>query len=342
MVSISSETKRVKSDSNERQSIADELWIKRRRLLNEGGHLKLPSIEAVTKGDPYFGLGFDRLFPIEEGNPAESGDDLFPEGGRASGSDRSVVSGQRPGELLHSRPYSITNSKRLPPVQGSNVVIEGHAALHGREGSKEGLTAVVGLDFSSAASPPSEKRIPSTQEQPENPSNLRVLSTRLSNQPSNSLRAAALKLWTERFKHRPPTSREQIAERLGITLDVVDLAVNDSVQKAKFIKLSQQERDLLQDYVVATWNKLNQDGQRPTLDQIAADVDIPQGLVSQVLAMHKLRIPVPRSSPMGERAARICEEWTSMSWPSRTAFAKRHKIHPNTLTRVLRDCGLLA
>ncbi|KAG8989258.1 hypothetical protein FRB93_003698 [Tulasnella sp. JGI-2019a] len=111
--------------------------------------------------------------------------------------------------------------------------------------------------------------------------------------------------------------------------------------KTKYKRLSQKERDLLEGYVVAEWNKLNQDGQRPTLNQIAADAGVSRVVVSEILAMHRIRIPVPRPGQTHEQAARICDEWTRFNWPSQKAFAKHHDINWKTLTKILRDCGLL-
>ncbi|KAG8995206.1 hypothetical protein FRB94_009344 [Tulasnella sp. JGI-2019a] len=225
-MSVSVGNKGVESDENEPKCNADGsdlLWVSRRCLINEEGRPKLPSIKgifytkhhlqsaikymtsshrpAVTGGDPSFGLGFDKLFPIQEGNPTEG-----------------AVSKQQPGglggtELLRSEPYPATNSRWLPAAESSNVFIQSGVTLHNREGSGKDLAAVVDMDSDEEAPPPRKKRIIPAQ-QPEKPTNsLREhTSSALSTRLLEEQREAAIKLWTERFRHTPPTSRKQIAE----------------------------------------------------------------------------------------------------------------------------------
>ncbi|KAG9030600.1 hypothetical protein FRB95_003799 [Tulasnella sp. JGI-2019a] len=244
-------------------------------------------------------------------------------------------------ELLRSEPYPATNSRWLPAAESSNVFIQSGVTLHNREGSGKDLAAVVDMDSDEEAPPPRKKRIIPAQ-QPEKPTNsLREhTSSALSTRLLEEQREAAIKLWTERFRHTPPTSRKQIAEQLGISLDLVDLVVQERKLETEFRRLSGKEQDSLQGAIVAAWNQLDQHRRRPTLKQIAVSVGVSPFVVSKILSRNQIRISTKRIRPTDDEAAKICEEW-SVVWTDQRTFAKRHGISTNTLRSIFRDCGLL-
>ncbi|KAG8988231.1 hypothetical protein FRB94_000982 [Tulasnella sp. JGI-2019a] len=321
----------------------------------------------VQRDHPYFDTG---SHPVQHGNSAMHIEDLVQQSADASERDHPTVASHHSGDI---NGYLVPSSQEV--IRLHALLRNGFSTASKIEGLDVAMRGVDMPQNHEVATEAASERVPSTNKRPVIPvepsigGNLLTFPTVEKQMATEAgvtlgaikgfgdvgrvkgwgmiphgeqrekLKVEVAKLWDERELHRPPTTQKKIAENLGITLGLLQKLLQETGCPQKRPRLTDEQRDSLQNDILEEWNRRVSDGgSRPTLQQMATKFGTSTPFVSEALAEKGARKP-KRQRHISERVKKICEEWSSSPQePVRVAFAKRHHIHIKTLRRILVDC----